>query len=295
MLVTMKELLHRASLENYAIAAPNVTQEFDARAYIEVAEDMNAPLILDVAYVHNPDMVFFCRYLSELCEMSRIPIAINQDHGAAFAHSIRALVGGCTSIMIDRSVLPYEENVAEVKELTKIAHAAGASVEAELGHVGQAAQYEIDRNAALTDPEQARKYIEETGIDALAVAIGTAHGAYKGVPYLDYDRLVAIKKAVGQAFPLVLHGGSGTGYEAIGKACKLGINKVNIANDLFKAATDAIVDAKLSGNGYYEVWNVAKKGMQEKLGAYIAALGSEGKAWVPEKRGLPRMKTVMAE
>lgn len=284
----MKEILTRASRENYAVPAPNVSTEMDARAYIEVAEDAKAPLILDLHSAHNADIMFLFGVLAKLADMASVPVAVNQDHGGSFEEAIRAIRGGATSIMVDRSMLPYEENVAQVSELTRIAHAVGVSVEAELGHVGQGSEYAHDRDAALTSPEDAKKYIEETGIDALAVAIGTAHGAYKGTPYLDYDRLVEIKRAVGPDFPLVLHGGSGTGYEALGKAAGMGINKVNVANDLFRAANNAVVEAKLEGNGCYEFYNVAKKGIQEELNRYMDVLGCRGKAWIPEKKGLPR-------
>jgi len=291
----MKEILDRASKENYGVAAPNVFNELDARAVIEAAEELRSPLILDLNAAMLTDLPFLCRYLIEFCRDSSVPIAINQDHGASFEDAIMSIRAGCTSIMIDRSSLEYEENVRQVAELTRIAHAVGVSVEAELGHVGQGSQYSVDRDAALTDPEQARDYVERTGVDCLAVAIGTAHGAYTGTPYLDYERLSRIKAAVGQAFPLVLHGGSGTGLKAIGKACAMGINKVNVANDLLKAAADAITGAGLTGNGYYTVWEVAKRGVKERITEYIRAVGSEGKTWIPAVKGLPRAKLAESE
>ena len=295
MLVTMKEILVRASKDNYAVAAPNVYCELDARAVIEAAEELRSPLILDVAIPCTVDMKFFITYLIELARQSNVPIAINQDHGETFADAIHSIRSGVTSIMVDRSSLPYKDNLEQVKELTKIAHAIGISVEAELGHVGQGSQYSIDRNAALTDPAMAKDFVECTGVDCLAVAIGTAHGAYSGTPYLDYDRLTEIKKTLGYDFPLVLHGGSGTGLEAIGKACRMGINKVNVANDMTKAATVEIVEANLSGNGYYNIWNLAKAGVKKKITEYIKTVGSEGKAWIPEISGLPLRETIMSE
>ena len=182
MLVTMKEILLRANKGGYAVAAPNVCSELDARGALEAAEELNAPVILAVAGTAHPDMVFFGRYLTELCARSKVPAAINLDHGTEYAQAIRAIRAGFTSIMIDRSTLPFEENVREVSELVKVAHSVGVTVEAELGHVGQGQSYDDDRDAGLTDPNQAKEYIERTGVDCLAVAIGTAHGAYKGVP-----------------------------------------------------------------------------------------------------------------
>lgn len=284
MLVTMKEILDRASKENYAVPAPNVCMELDARAMIEAAEDLNAPIILDVAWVSTPDLEFFGKYLTQLCEEAAVPIAVNLDHGAEFSHAIAAIRAGFTSIMVDRSSEPYEDNVREVKELVKVAHALGVSVEAELGHVGQGSQYDIDRDAALTDPSQAKAYVEETGVDCLAVAIGTAHGAYSGTPYLDFDRLIEIKNILGQDFPLVLHGGSGTGDAALEKAAKMGINKINLACDLFKAACVGIEEAGLTGNRYYNVYEVAKQSEKNYIKKMLKLFGAEGKAWKAERQ-----------
>ena len=291
MLLTMKEILDRANKGNYAVGAPNVCSELDARGAIEVAEEMNAPLILDVAYSATPDIAFFGRYLRELCMISSVPIAINLDHGAEFSHAIHAMVGGFTSIMVDRSKLPFEENVRQVRELVKIAHSVGVTVEAELGHVGQGGNYEDDRKSGLTDPQMALKYIEETGVDCLAVAIGTAHGNYASTPYLDYDRLVEIKHATDN-FPLVLHGSSSTGNEKIRRACELGINKVNIAYDLFYAAMRAVVEANLKNNAVYSFWDVAKNGYKAKLREQMELFGCRDKAWLEKSPGLNAKATV---
>ena len=295
MLVTMKEILLRANKGGYAVAAPNVCSELDARGALEAAEELNAPVILAVAGNAHPDMVFFGRYLTELCARSKVPAAINLDHGTEYAQAIRAIRAGFTSIMIDRSTLPFEENVREVSELVKVAHSVGVTVEAELGHVGQGQSYDDDRDAGLTDPNQAKEYIERTGVDCLAVAIGTAHGAYKGVPHLDFARLEKISQVVGADYPLVLHGSSGTGNEALAKACTMGINKVNIAYDLMKAANDAVIEARLEGNGIYSVWDVLKKGYREKLKRQIEVFGSAGKAWTVIPEGMPRADIVMEE
>ncbi|MBQ9592931.1 MAG: class II fructose-bisphosphate aldolase, partial [Lachnospiraceae bacterium] len=212
-------------------------------------------------------------------------VAINQDHGATFEQAIWAIRAGMTSIMVDRSTLPYEENVRETKLAVKLAHSIGLSVEAELGHVGQGNNYEHDGKNALTEPEEAVRFIEETGVDCLAVAIGTAHGAYVGTPHLDFERLVAIKKATNN-FPLVLHGGSGTGDENLAKACRLGINKVNISNDLVKQASIDVQAADLTGNHAYDIWKILKGGYKKALIAKIKLFGSEGKAWTCEPAGL---------
>ena len=281
MLVTMKEMLDRASKENYGVAAPNVAHELDARAVLQAAEMMNAPIILDVAYGATPDIIFYGKYLTQLAEKAAVPVAINLDHGGTYQEGVAAIAAGFTSIMVDRSTLPYEENVAQVKDLVKVAHALGVSVEAELGHVGQGASYAADRDAGLTKPEEAVKYIEDTGIDMLAVAVGTAHGEYVGTPHIDFDRLVEIKKAT-NGFPLVLHGGSGSGDENLKKACQLGINKVNIYTDLAKAAIRQIEEDKIPGM----IWNSITNGIVKQISYYIELFGGKDKAWKIENKGL---------
>lgn len=288
MLLTMKEILDRASKEGYAVAAPNVDNELNARACIEAAEEKNAPLILDVAYSMTADINLLGKILRDLAIQSKVPVAINLDHGATKEQVVRAIQSGFTSVMFDRSAKPFDENVKEVKEIVDIAHLIGVSVEAELGHVGQADNYANDRDAALTSPAEAVDYINKTGVDCLAVAIGTAHGAYpKGfTPYLDFDRLVEIKKAV-NGLPLVLHGSSGTNEEDIKKACQLGINKVNIANDLCRAAVDAVKDGNFDGNKAYDVYDAILVGVKNKLMHMIDVYGSTGKAWEVSPKGIP--------
>lgn len=287
MLTTMKEILLRASKENYAVAAPNVFSELDARAYIEAAEELKAPLILDFAYGVNPDILFFGSLLRGLAKESKVPIAINLDHGGPKKQILEAIQAGFTSVMVDRSSLSFEENVGQVKEIVDIARAVGVSVEAELGHVGDASNYSVDRDAALTSVNDALNFIKNTGIDCLAVAIGTAHGAYPKdfIPYLDFERLAEIKKAT-DGFPLVLHGSSGTDNEQIRKACSMGINKVNIANDLCRAVVKAIKAQDLDGQAAYSVYAVAREGAKAKLMEMIKIYGSKGKAWALQPRGL---------
>jgi len=289
MLVTMKQLLDRASKENYAVAAPNVDNEMNARACIEAAEDAQAPLILDVAYVANPDIFMFGRILREMAIQSSVPVAINLDHGASLQQVQAAIQAGFTAVMMDRSSCPDEKNIDDVSQVVELAHMVGVSVEAELGHVGMANNYDVDRNAALTSPSAAADYIAATHVDCLAVAIGTAHGAYpRGhVPYLDFERLAEIKKATG-GFPLVLHGSSGTDDESLRKACAMGINKVNVSNDLCKAVVAQIKDGDFEGNKAYGVYDQIILALKTKLTKLIGIYGSTGKAWAPSVAGLPR-------
>ena len=239
MLVNMCEILQKSREGKYGVVAPNICHEDSARAAIQVAEENNAPIILDVIFNVTPDIELLGKIVRDMAEKATVPVALNLDHGGTFEQAMIAIRAGFSSIMVDRSSLPYEQNVAEVSELVKIAHAVGLSVEAELGHVGVGAQYDEDRNAGLTDPAQAKAYVEATGVDALAIAIGTAHGKYVGTPYLDFDLLEKIYAEVD--VPLVLHGGSGSGDKNLAKATSMGITKVNIGTDLFQAGIDNLV------------------------------------------------------
>ena len=288
MLTTIKEILDRASAENYGVAAPNVNYELDAKACIMAAEEANAPIILDVGFKARPNDLFdFGKVVRLLAEKSTVPVAICLDHGGELKQHLLAIQAGFTSLMVDRSMLPLEENIAQVKEITRLAHAVGMSVESELGHVGMADNYDVDRNAALTSPEDAVRFIEETGVDCLAVAIGTAHGAYpKGfVPYLDFERLTEIKKATNN-FPLVLHGSSGTAEEDLRKVCRMGINKININNDICKAIVADIKAADLEGGKAYGIYNLIIDSIKTKMIHMIDVYGSTGKAWKVEPIGV---------
>ena len=170
----------------------------------------------------------------------------------------------------------YEKNVEEVKEIVKIAHAVGTSVEAELGHVGQGAEYEETRDAGLTKLEEALKYVEETGVDCLAVAVGTSHGVYKGEPHLEFELLDHLSKEV--PVPLVLHGGSGTGDENLAKAVRTGIQKVNLNTDVSEAGKQALREALAStevhGSGKDE-FTPKKMNLQQTIAAGVAGFQAE--------------------
>lgn len=279
MLVTMAEILNRARAEGYGVTAPNVQSEDTVRAVIKVAEELNAPMIIDVnAFIHT-DMPWFVNMIRELSEVSPVPIAINLDHGKTYEDVMLGIRSGCTSVMVDRSSLSYEENVEQTKEVVKMAKALGISVEAELGHVGMGANYAVDGVNNLTEPEEAAKFIKETGVDCLAVAIGTAHGRYKGVPHIDFERLAKIVEACGDT-PLVLHGGSGTGDENLARAVRSGIQKVNLATELVVAGKEELV--KFFEDPNFDKWQLIPtfiKGYSDRLAHYVKLFGQDGKAW----------------
>lgn len=275
MLVTMNELLKRAKQEGYAVPACNIDNEHNLRAAIEAAEETDTGIILNTTPVANPDLVTFGQLAVELARRSRVNIALNLDHGKSFADCLLGIRAGYTSIMIDRSLLPFEENVKQVKEMVRICHALGISVEAELGHVGVGEQYHTDGHQAFTRVEEAVEYVKQTGVDALAVAIGTAHGVYKGTPKINFDLLHELKEALD--IPLVLHGGSGTGDENLARCAREGINKVNLSNDLKRSAIENLIKEDLSGNAVYQLYPLLAEGFKNKIKHYIRLLGCEGK------------------
>lgn len=275
MLVTLTEILTKAKQENYAVPACNIDNEHNLRAAIEAAEEMNSGIILNTTPIANPDLVSFGHLATDLARRSRVRVALNLDHGKSFEDCLLGIRAGYTSIMIDRSLLPFAENVREVKEMVRICHALGISVEAELGHVGVGEQYHTDGHQAFTRVEEAVAFVEQTGVDALAVAIGTAHGVYKGKPELHFDLLQELKEAL--KIPLVLHGGSGTGDENLARCAKEGINKINLSNDLKRSAIENLIKEDLSGNAVYQLYPLLAQGFKNKIKHYIRLFGCEGR------------------
>lgn len=283
MYVSMKAILDRANAENYGVVAANVINFETARAAITAAEEENSPIIINNAHGHTMNYIrgeYVAEIVREMAAKSKVPVALNLDHGRDFEMVAKAAQWRFSSVMIDASTCPLEENIAKTKEVVKLAHALGITVEAEIGHVGQGSDYaEEDPSKLYTDPEEAKYFVEQTGVDALAVAVGTAHGEYKGTPKIDFDRLTLLKKTL--KMPLVLHGGSGTGDENLKKAVECGINKVNIFTDSMVASRDAV--AKLlqenPKTGYMDLLAGAENAMKEKLKHYMRLFGSSNKAW----------------
>ncbi|MGN1277399.1 MAG: class II fructose-bisphosphate aldolase [Floccifex sp.] len=265
MLVNMNDLLLDAKKNHYAIPAVNVDNEHNLRAAIQASEECRAPLIIQFVPSANPDIVYFGKIARDLISKASTNIVLNLDHGKNFADCMKGIQAGCTNIMIDRSLLPFEENVKEVKEMVKICHSLGITVEAELGYVGMGNQY--DGNNGLTQVEEAISFVEQTKVDALAVAIGTAHGVYKGKPTIHFDLLHALDQSL--SIPLVLHGGSGTGIENLKRCAHEGIHKINVSKDLKRAAIHSLMQEDLQGNGVYNLYVALAKGYKDEVKKYI--------------------------
>lgn len=271
-----------------AISAAN---EFTLRACIEAAEEAKSPVIVLTGYYQTDGVNYYTRIIEDFASRANVPVAAMWDHSSNFRESMRGIRAGFSSIMVDRSTLSYEENVAQVKDMVRIAHAVDIEVEAELGHVGSGVNYDVDGSSALTVPEEAVRFVQETGVDCLAVAIGSAHGVYKGEPKLRFSLLEELAAKV--PVPLVLHGGSGTGDENLSQACRLGICKVNVANELMRACFDALLRDGMEGNGIYKFWPVMEKGYKEKCRHIFDVCGCSGKAWAASQSLSPKFRAAL--
>lgn len=232
-LVTTKELLLKAQEGGYAIGAFNVENMEMVQAVLAAAEELHSPVIMQTtpSTVKYAGLDYYYANVKTAAERASVPVVMHLDHGSSFELAMQALRTGYTSIMIDGSHGTFEENVAVSKAVADACHPSGVPVEAELGKVGgKEDDLEGGEGNPYTDPMQAKEFVEKTGVDSLAVAIGTAHGVYKGTPKLDVERLSEIRKVVD--IPLVLHGTSGVPDEAVKECIKRGICKVNYATDL---------------------------------------------------------------
>ncbi|GLY60590.1 hypothetical protein Pcaca05_14470 [Pectobacterium carotovorum subsp. carotovorum] len=283
MLISMTDILKPTREHRFAIGAFNVADSCFIRAVVEEAEATNTPAIISI---HPSELEFvtdeFFAYVRGRTLRSPVPFVIHLDHGASIAHVLRAIQCGFTSVMIDGSLLPYEENVALTTEVVKLAHAVGVSVEGELGTIGDTGTT-IEGGVSkviYTDPEQAEDFVNRTGVDTLAVAIGTAHGIYPKdlKPELQMHILRDISQRV--SIPLVLHGGSANPDAEIAEAVTLGVGKINISSDM-KFAYFQKAREILSRETWWDpnaIYPEPIKAAKEVIRYKMALFGSTGKA-----------------
>lgn len=278
MLVNLKEILEVAEKEQYAIPCINTPNVETLRAVIGAAEELNTPIIIDHAQVHDsvipierigPEMLKYARE-------AKVPVCVHLDHGSDYNFVLRAIRVGFPSIMYDCSALPYEENVNNVKKFVQFAHAAGITVEAELGVMtssgedshGDAESRVLtneDIKKFFTNPEEAKSFAEETGCDALAVCFGTMHGIYAEPPELDIERVKAIRAAMPKDCRVVMHGASGVEFSQVQSAITAGCSKVNYYSYMAKATTKFVADRVAETDGkipYHELQEEAYQFMK---------------------------------
>lgn len=282
MYTDIKTILEHANKNHYAVLAASAFNMELARGLIGGADQMDAPLIILVGQAQmtkhaRPEI--FVPMVKTLAEETRVPVAMILDHGRDWDKITWAYRMGFSSIMIDASAYGFEENVARTKKVVELCHPQGLAVEGELGHVGQAATLDGCDAALYTKPEEAVRFVAETGVDSLAIACGTAHGNYpKGfVPTLNFDVIRQVKAATGM--PLALHGGSGSGDDNIRKAVEAGINKVNIATEIFNSCRDhaKICLDKNPDLDYMSLMMEVEAACQEAVKHFISLTGSAGR------------------
>lgn len=281
MLVTTKKMLADAQAGGYAVGAFNVENMEMVMAVVKAAEEQKSPVILQTtpSTLKYAGPEYYYGMVKAAAEMASVPVAIHLDHGSSFELALKAYRVGYTSIMIDGSHSPFDENIALTKSVVTACHAGNVPVEAELGKVGGKEDDLDGGNGGLTDPQEAKEFVEKTGVDFFAPAIGTAHGVYKGEPKLDLERLSTIKGLVD--VPLVLHGTSGVPDDTVKECVKRGICKVNYATDLRIAFTKGVKAYMAEDPDAFDPKKYSKVGMAE-VTAYVAqkmeVVGSVGKA-----------------
>lgn len=290
-LVNLKEMLADARKNHYAIPAFDVSNYEMVRAVIDVCDEERSPAIFMLL---KPDLdergrKILIDMIKSAAETTTVPVCIHLDHATTYEDIVACIEAGATSVMYDGSKLPLEENIANTAKVTAYAHARNVTVEAELGHVtdasgglsetGDVADTNLAIEDCLTQPDQVVKFVKETQVDCLAVAIGTAHGVYVATPELHFDRLTEIEKV--SDCPLVLHGGSGTPDAAVQKAIELGITKINIFSEVLYGMNTGLKD-KLNSIDHLSawpmvVWKDARENMREVVRNKIRTFGSNNR------------------
>lgn len=276
MIATLNDVLPAARQGGYAVGLFNTTDSDMLDAVIEAAEAERAPVIIGTAEILLPygELRLIAPSMIAAAKRASVPVVVHYDHGLTFDRCIEALRLGFSSIMYDGSLNAPEENLSATREIVKIAHSFGVTVEGEIGHVGNAdVKGEADR---YTTVEEALEFTAATGVDALAIAIGTAHGAYKTAPKLDFERLSAIRGAM--ETPLVLHGGSGLTDDDFRTSVKRGIAKVNIFTDLCLAGRRAMQEGLDAGEEYLVIRNRKRDAIREEVRTKMRLFGCSGKA-----------------
>ena len=280
-LVTSKDMLSKAQNGGYAVGAFNAENMEMVKAIIQAAEELKAPVMIQTtpSTVKYGTVDTYAAIVAAEAKKASVPVCLHLDHGSSFELAMQAIHAGYTSVMIDGSHEDFENNIAVTKKVVDVANAFGIPVEAELGKVG-GKEDDLEADADTnTDPQEAKEFVERTGVSSLAVAIGTAHGFYVGTPVLDKPRVSAIKDGVD--VPLVLHGASGLSEEDVRECVERGMCKVNFATELRVAYTDAVkklLEEKPETFDPKKLGVVAMEAVKEQVIARMKMCGCDGKA-----------------
>ncbi len=280
MLVNMRELLADAQKGNYAVGSFSVANMEMVLGVLKAAEELHAPVILQIAEVRlkQSPLELIGPLMVAAAKNAKTPVAVHFDHGKTEKMISLALELGFTSVMFDGSHLPLEKNIEETKKIVSMAKNYSASVEAEIGCVGGSEDGSEDIAINCTKPDDAVRFAEETMVDALAIAIGNAHGNYKSTPKLRFDILEECEKRV--SIPLVLHGGTGISEEDFVRCSKTGIKKINIATATFDSVEKSVRDCYNENkiNGYYDLQGAEVEGAYQNAKRHILIFGTDNKA-----------------
>ena len=279
MLVTLNEVLKKAQQGKYAVGLFNTINAEMLDAAIEAAEEQKSPIIIGTAEVllSYGELELIAPSVISKAKKASVPVVVHFDHGLSYDRALQAIKLGFSSIMYDCSAKKDSDNILSTYEMSKIAHSFGISIEAEIGHIGGsegAATAEADTQ--YTSVEEAVRFAKLTKVDALAVAVGTAHGVYKVKPKLNFNRIAEIRSVLDT--PLVLHGGSGLSDEDFRKTIENGIAKVNIFTDLTLAGVRAMKDGLAKDKGYLDIRNMQKEYIKAEIIKKMSLFGSIGKA-----------------
>lgn len=277
MLANIKYWEEKAKLGRYAIPHFNVWNAEMLMGVMDAAEELRAPVIISfgTGFVGNTSFEDFSHMMVSMAKKATVPVITHWDHGRSMEIVLNAYNHGMNSVMRDASAYDFEENIRLTKEVVDFFHPLGVPVEAELGHVGNETVYEEAlANYKYTDPSQAAEFVERTGCDSLAVAIGNQHGVYTSEPKLNFDVVEKVRDAV--SVPLVLHGASGIGDDDIRTAISLGITKINIHTELCLAAMDAV--AEHGNDSFLELERFIRQAVKKRAIEKILLFGTDGKA-----------------
>jgi ketose-bisphosphate aldolase len=279
-LVSIKTKLYEAGQAGYAVPLFDVVDMYSVEGTFEALEEKRAPTILGVytMFLNLPGAEALAAYIRTRAQSTSVPVSLMLDHGESVEHCLKALAFGFTDVMYDGSQLPFTENIENTRRVVQAAHAQGAAAEAELGHVGSGEEYQAfgAKRQGFTDPDLVETFVQETGVDFLAIAFGNAHGLYKGTPQIDLGLVREIRQRVD--IPLVMHGGTGLEDAQYRQVIASGIAKINIATIIMNSATQKMVQASQTEKpSMFAITGALQQAYREGCGYFFEVFGAAGR------------------